>query len=83
MKRIDYTTGCKMLREAGCTTREVERLSKLRSGYREQEMDSAIATRFYREQNSLLRRVIDRMLDICQIFATSGDMYWMHDQNLF
>ena len=83
MKRIDYEAGCKMLREVGFTVVEIERLNKLRSSYEEQEIGSATSTRQYQKHNRLFGRIMNMILDICKMLATSGDIYWMDDHSLF
>ena len=83
MKRMDYTTGCEMLRKAGLTAQEIERLSILRSSYTEQEIYRITVTHQYPKHESWFERVIPKILDTCQPPAASEDTFWMHNHFLY
>ncbi len=82
MERMDYTTGCEMLRKAGLTTQEIERLSRLRSTYTEQEIYRITIAHQSTTHESWFKRVICKILDMCQPPAAK-DIYWMYDHFLY
>jgi hypothetical protein len=83
MERMDYTTRCEMLRKAGFTVLEIERLSRLRSSYTEQEIYRRTVAHQYPKHESWFERVIHKILDICQPPAVSEDIFWMHNHFLY
>lgn len=83
MERMDYSAGCEMLRKAGFTALEIERLSRLRSEYAEQETYRITIAHHYPKHHSWFEKVIQKVLDICQPLVASEGGFWMHNHFLY
>lgn len=80
MQHMEYREGCAMLRKAGFTELEIERLSKLRTAYHEEELHLISETPPCR---SWFNRAIRKLGSLCFQLAYSGSIFWPYDHTVF
>ena len=82
MERIDYTEGCEMLRNAGCTIPEIEQLSKLRRNYTDQGNYRRIVAYSPPRQEDWFERMLPKIFSAYHPSITFEDLFWLNNHFL-
>ena len=78
MQRMEYREACAMLRKAGLTEAEIERLSQLRRAYSEEEVQLTPATHQNLTCGSWFERAKRRISSFCWYLADRENVFWSH-----
>ncbi|GCE06042.1 hypothetical protein [Dictyobacter aurantiacus] len=81
MQHMEYRDGRAMLRKAGFTEVEIERLSRLRATYREAE--SPQLTPGTHSRRRWLEKAISKFSSLCFQLTYNGGIFWPYDHTTF
>lgn len=76
MQHMEYREACVVLRKAGLTEVEIERLSQLRRAYSEEEVYLMPPTHQSLTHESWFERAMRKIPSLCWSLADRGSVFW-------